>query len=106
MPQRENQAVRSAEAVWNTPAGRAALKRHIAKYGNKPGFDWGWLEANQTAKSGIDSVCGNGVSLEQATQATFQAAVVKLAEVHGEHGARKIVMEWCEEMFSDIGSGL
>jgi len=29
-----------------------------------------------------------------------------VASSHGEHGARKIVMEWCEEMFSDIGSGL
>jgi hypothetical protein len=101
-----DQAVRSAEVVWNTPAGRAALDRHIAKYGSKPSFDWGWLEANETAKSGIDIVCGNGVSLERATEATFKAAVVKLAEVHGEHGAHEIVKQWYDEMFSDVGSGM
>ena len=36
-----DQAVRTAELVWNTAPGRAAVERHIAKGGGAPMLDWG-----------------------------------------------------------------
>jgi hypothetical protein len=100
-----DRAVRAAERVWNTAAGRAAVERHIAKGGGAPMLDWGYMEASEAADSGIDSVCGTGVSLERVTEAFFTAVVTKLAEVHGEHGAHKIVSQWYDEMFADVGCG-
>ena len=63
------------------------------------------MEADEMAKSGIDTICGNGVSLERVTEAFFAAAVTKLAEVHGERGAHKIAKQWYDEMFDEVGSG-
>jgi hypothetical protein len=63
------------------------------------------MAADALAKSGIDTVCGNGVNLERVTEAFFTAVVTKLAEVHGEHGAHKIVTQWYDEMFDEVGSG-
>ena len=101
----EDHAVRAAELVWNTPVGRAAVERHIARGGGAPMLDWGYMEADALAKSGIDTVCGNGVNLERVTEAFFTAAVTKPAEVHGEYGAHKTVTQWYDEMFTDGGSG-
>jgi hypothetical protein len=43
-----DEAAHQAGLVWNTPAGRARVERHITEHGGAPVLDWGYYETSET----------------------------------------------------------